>query len=145
VLMHGGTLNRVTGSKLPVAFRDPEWQANTFAGALLMPEPMVRSARSVQEVIVEFGVTDRAARTRLRISSLHSQKHNDAWHYCSALEARASACTATPAAGESAAVRKAAAPVVGCWHRAHRNGWGGCGIGCVSPCAGRRAERASGL
>jgi len=54
------------------AFRDPEWQANTFASAMLMPEPMVRLlARRekhlfLQSTMVEvFQVSASAAKVRM--------------------------------------------------------------------------------
>lgn len=42
-------------------FRDSEWQANTFAGALLMPEQQMKTCRSLDEVCRRFGVTAAAA------------------------------------------------------------------------------------
>jgi hypothetical protein len=55
-------------------FLDPEWQANAFAGALLMPEPMVRLLASKQRRILlpdamadTFGVSQKAAEVRLNV------------------------------------------------------------------------------
>jgi hypothetical protein len=70
-LVHTGELVLYRRSSIP-AYRDPEWQAHTFASAALMPEPMVRLvaastpriqlAWKVQNV---FGVSNRAAEVRL--------------------------------------------------------------------------------
>lgn len=55
-------------------FRDPEWQANAFAGAVLMPEEMVRwLARKEHRMLLpatmaeEFGVSIPAAEVRLKV------------------------------------------------------------------------------
>jgi len=55
-------------------FRDPEWQANAFAAALLMPEPMVRMLASKEHRMLlpdamseEFGVSVQAAEVRLKV------------------------------------------------------------------------------
>lgn len=58
------TLNRVR--EKPKPYECPEWQANTFASALLMPEDHVRSMRSVREMAAVFGVSLDAAEVRLR-------------------------------------------------------------------------------
>ena len=66
-VLHGGTLNRLApGSKAEI-YRDPEWQANTFASCLLMPAEMVRAAKSINEIMNEFGVSDVAARVRAKV------------------------------------------------------------------------------
>lgn len=66
LVLHSGGLNRsIPGRELKV-YRDPEWQANTFAAALLMPERMVRACRSVEQVAAEFGVSLDAATLRLK-------------------------------------------------------------------------------
>jgi hypothetical protein len=53
-------------------FRDPEWQANYFAGALLMPESMVRKLSAEEPRMFLpltmtdiFGVSEKAAEVRL--------------------------------------------------------------------------------
>lgn len=46
---------------------DPEWQANYFAGALLMPASTIRRMRSVRTVMKDFGVSKGAAMTRARV------------------------------------------------------------------------------
>ncbi|WCS22787.1 ImmA/IrrE family metallo-endopeptidase [Methylobacterium sp. NMS14P] len=66
-VLHGRTLNRLAPGIRPARYCDPEWQANTFAGAILMPEHMVRAMRSVGEIADEFGVTRDAAEVRCRI------------------------------------------------------------------------------
>ncbi len=50
-------------SKLP-AYRNPEWQANEFAGALLMPAYGIVGL-SVEDIAVNCGVSRAAARVRL--------------------------------------------------------------------------------
>ena len=66
-VLHTATLNRAPAGvdSLP-AYRDPEWQANEFAGAFLMPRRMMMHMRSLKEVTDEFGVTFEAASTRAR-------------------------------------------------------------------------------
>ena len=66
-LMHVGTLNRMPPStgKVP-AFRDPEWQANRFAAALLMPRHLVSKCASVGEIMQRFGVSRECAERRIK-------------------------------------------------------------------------------
>lgn len=52
---------------------DPEWQANTFAGAILMPEIMVRRLATgiqrsllISRMVDVFGVSQKAAEVRLK-------------------------------------------------------------------------------
>ena len=52
------------------AFRDPEWQADGFAGAFLAPAAAARRCRSLQELSVRFGISDQAALVRARILRL---------------------------------------------------------------------------
>lgn len=47
------------------AYKDSEWQANTFAGALLMPRSGLMTCRSIDEVSVRFQVSPDAARVQL--------------------------------------------------------------------------------
>lgn len=42
-------------------FRDSEWQANSFSGALLMPEAAMRTCQSLDEIVERFGVSRSAA------------------------------------------------------------------------------------
>lgn len=65
-VLHGGSLNRLAPGVRPAIYCDPEWQANTFASAILMPEHMIRTIGSVSEVMNEFGVTRDAAEVRFR-------------------------------------------------------------------------------
>jgi len=44
-----------------VPFRDSEWQANTFAGDLLMPRSLMLQCLSIDEVVKRFGVSSQAA------------------------------------------------------------------------------------
>jgi Zn-dependent peptidase ImmA (M78 family) len=55
-------------------YRDPEWQANTFSSALLMPAQMVRLLASKEHRLLlpgtmteEFGVSFQAAEVRLKV------------------------------------------------------------------------------
>jgi len=55
-------------------FRDPEWQANAFSGALLMPAQMVRLLADKEHRLLlpatmaeEFGVSIQAAEVRLKV------------------------------------------------------------------------------
>ena len=48
------------------AYRDPEWQANTLASALLMP-PSLTAGMSQTEIASVFGVSAEAARVHLDI------------------------------------------------------------------------------
>ncbi|QCW24445.1 ImmA/IrrE family metallo-endopeptidase [Lysobacter enzymogenes] len=48
------------------AYRSSEWQANAFAGALLMPIEFLRTATSLREVAEICGVTSDAAETQTR-------------------------------------------------------------------------------
>lgn len=43
------------------AYRDSEWQANTFAGDLLMPQSLMIRCNSIEEVVHRFGVSSQAA------------------------------------------------------------------------------------
>lgn len=69
-VMHGGRLNRLAPGLKPAPYRDPEWQANTFASALLMPAHMMAVVGSIEDAAEEFGVTEEAARVRARILKL---------------------------------------------------------------------------
>lgn len=48
-------------------YRSSEWQANAFAGSLLMPIEFLRTAKSLQEVVEVCGVTYDAATTQTRL------------------------------------------------------------------------------
>ena len=67
VLLHGGTLNRVMHDQRTAPYRNPEWQANTFAGAILMPKRFVVGLRSVRDVCQIFGVSRDAAEVRMKV------------------------------------------------------------------------------
>lgn len=56
--------NRGGSGELP-AYRDPEWQANAFAGELLAPPHIIRNM-SVTEVMHYCGVSQDAARKQLK-------------------------------------------------------------------------------
>ncbi len=57
------TLARIDPSVSVPAYKDPEWQANAFAGELLMPYHLARSC-SVDEIASRCKVTTDAARTQ---------------------------------------------------------------------------------
>jgi Zn-dependent peptidase ImmA (M78 family) len=64
-VMHVGTLNRVLPRQQVIPpFCQPEWQANRFAAALLMPRHLAAMFGSVTEISVKFGVSVPAARLR---------------------------------------------------------------------------------
>jgi hypothetical protein len=70
-IMHVGTLNRLPASfGKVVTYRDPEWQANRFAGALLMPRHLVRECKNIEEIMRRFGVSREAAATRIKTLKL---------------------------------------------------------------------------
>lgn len=62
-LMHRNApirFHRAEAGRLP-AYMDSEWQANRFAGGLLMPEHLMRTCSSLHEVMRRFGVSYDAA------------------------------------------------------------------------------------
>jgi hypothetical protein len=71
VLVHSGELVLHRRQSIP-KFRDPEWQANAFASALLMPEWAVREVADRTQTLYRisvmgavFGVSSQAAQIRL--------------------------------------------------------------------------------
>jgi len=63
-LMHRNVpiqFHRTENGRLP-AFKDSEWQANTFAGGLLMPIDKMVRCKSLEEVMERFEVSWDAAR-----------------------------------------------------------------------------------
>lgn len=69
-VLHPHTLNRVRPGERVITYCDPEWQANSFASALLMPRHLVAVAGSIAEIVDEFGVSEDAAKVRARILKL---------------------------------------------------------------------------
>lgn len=65
-LGHRRTFNRDTRTTCEV-FEDSEWQANTFAGAFLMPLELIRAhgVKTVADMMSVFGVSAQAAEIRL--------------------------------------------------------------------------------
>ena len=60
-LLHDETsFNRVSDNVHIPAYRDPEWQANTFASYLLMSPPLIRGM-SINEIAVACGTSYQAA------------------------------------------------------------------------------------
>lgn len=67
-ILHGRTqLARRMSAVPPEPFRDPEWQAKAFAGAVMVPRQMVPDPWGVDAefLAVEFGVSRPAAEIRL--------------------------------------------------------------------------------
>lgn len=56
---------KVVGTDVPI-YRNSEWQADTFASALLIDQGRLLSCKSIQEVMDVFGVSEAAARVRLK-------------------------------------------------------------------------------
>ncbi|WP_428480964.1 ImmA/IrrE family metallo-endopeptidase [Pseudomonas mosselii] len=68
-LMHRNVpirFHRVEHGQLP-AYKDSEWQANRFAGALLMPPDKMVTCRSLDEVVERFRVSRDAAEVHNKI------------------------------------------------------------------------------
>lgn len=55
-------------------YKHSEWQADTFAGALLMPAEVVRSTSSVDELVEACSVSREAARVRRKVVLELSEK-----------------------------------------------------------------------
>jgi Zn-dependent peptidase ImmA (M78 family) len=53
------------GHRAPKAYRDPEWQANAFAGEFLMPAALVRECSWPADMAETFGVSLQAAEIQL--------------------------------------------------------------------------------
>ena len=66
-LLHTATMNRMVSPGAVPAYRSAEWQADNFAGALLMPRRLVDPNKSVRELAEQFGITQSAVRARLKI------------------------------------------------------------------------------
>jgi Zn-dependent peptidase ImmA (M78 family) len=73
-IMHIGTLNRMAPAIRVVTYCDPEWQANRFAAALLMPRALVRRCKSAEEITKQFGVSKESATLRARALKMNIQK-----------------------------------------------------------------------
>lgn len=75
LLMHGGLpLHRAYDSSIYKPYRSSEWQADEFAGALLMPESCIDTKGSLESIAYEFGVSGSAAGTRVRNLNRRNQK-----------------------------------------------------------------------
>jgi IrrE N-terminal-like domain len=70
VLHQSGRVMAMRTSKPPEAFRDPEWQANCFAGCFLAPPHMISVLDTAEQVADRFGLSIEAAKIQLR----HAQK-----------------------------------------------------------------------
>lgn len=49
------------------AYEDPEWQADAFAGAFLMPSHLIKNME-VEEIMQRCGVSEAAAKFNLKIA-----------------------------------------------------------------------------
>lgn len=70
-LLHSSevTLARL-GEERVQAYRDPEWQANTFAAELLMPIDLI-DTNDIDEISNKFGVSYSAAKLRVKKINMH--------------------------------------------------------------------------
>lgn len=67
-LLHLSAPIRFHRSSAPLKpYVDSEWQANTFAGGLMMPVERLAECRSLSEACERFGVTDKAAAYQNRV------------------------------------------------------------------------------
>lgn len=57
---NGVKMCRISGNERIAAYLDPEWQANTFASAILMPKHLIRGLTSY-EISIECGTSSQAA------------------------------------------------------------------------------------
>jgi hypothetical protein len=64
LLLHTGKQTSLARGEKVKAFLDPEWQANTFASAFLMPESGIRACDSISHVMRKYGVSRPAAEIR---------------------------------------------------------------------------------
>lgn len=67
LLLHSGQRVFHFGVKLDDRRFDPEWQADEFAAALLMPREAFRHMRTIQQAMKEFGVSRGAAIRRASV------------------------------------------------------------------------------
>ena len=66
LMMHRGVaLSRIDPLKPPKIYRNSEWQADTFASHLLLPNDLLGSYQSIMDVMNDFGVSLEAAQARL--------------------------------------------------------------------------------
>lgn len=71
LLMHSSSHVRYARADSIDRHQDPEWQADVFAAEFLMPEPLFRQVRSVEEAMAKFGVGFMAANRRAKDLRLH--------------------------------------------------------------------------
>lgn len=65
LMMHRNTsFARVNPQSPPRIYENSEWQADVFASYLLMPDELIMSCSSVDEVMSDFGVSRKAAELR---------------------------------------------------------------------------------
>ncbi len=57
-------------SEYAPAYKDSEWQADCFAGELLIPSSYLKNYNSISKIASEFGVSERAARTQCLANKL---------------------------------------------------------------------------
>lgn len=70
LLLHTGKPTSLARGEKVKPYVDPEWQANTFASAFLMPENGVRTCTCISEVMRRFGVSRPAAEIRVNTLKL---------------------------------------------------------------------------
>lgn len=56
-----------SGAPKPVTYCDSEWQADAFAGCLLMPDALLERCGSIGEVVKRCGVSWDAARVQMQV------------------------------------------------------------------------------
>lgn len=66
LLLHTGKQTSLARGEKVKAYLDPEWQANTFASAFLMPENGVRACSCISDIMRRFGVSRPAAEIRAK-------------------------------------------------------------------------------
>ncbi|NJM49719.1 MAG: ImmA/IrrE family metallo-endopeptidase [Sphingomonadales bacterium] len=64
LFLHTGRTVALARGPQNKAYLNPEWQADVFAAAFLMPEEGVKLCRSVEEIASKFGVSKQAASIR---------------------------------------------------------------------------------
>ena len=70
LLLHTARPTSLARGEKVKPYVDPEWQANTFASAFLMPEAGVRTCSCISDVMRRFGVSRPAAEIRINTLKL---------------------------------------------------------------------------
>lgn len=78
LLLHSNrTLFRQDINQSIPRYQDPEWQADRFAAAFLMPAKRMRGCGNLGEVRTQFGVSAQAAKVRAEQLNLHRMIPSD--------------------------------------------------------------------